>query len=78
MLNMKGIAGASGSTCTSRTLKGSPVLAAIGLEPALAQGSLVFSLGASNTHEDIEYVLENFPPIIARLRAMSPLYHKGV
>jgi cysteine desulfurase len=78
MLNMKGIAAASGSTCTSRSLKGSPVLSAIGLEPALAQGSLVFSLGESNISEDIEYVIASFPPIVARLRAMSPLYHKGV
>jgi cysteine desulfurase len=77
MLNMKGVAAASGSTCTSRSLKSSLVLTAIGLEPALAQGSLVFSLGEGNTPEDIEYVLESFPPIIARLRAMSPLYHKG-
>ena len=77
MLNMKGVAAASGSTCTSRSLKSSPVLTAIGLEPALAQGSLVFSLGERNTNEEIEYVLDSFPPIIARLRAMSPLYHKG-
>ncbi len=77
MLNMKGIAASSGSTCTSHALKGSHVLTAIGLEPALAQGSLVFSLGEGNSLEDVDYVLEVFPPIIERLRAMSPLYKKS-
>ena len=74
MLNMQGIAASSGSTCTSRALKASHVLMAIGLEAALAQGSLVFTLGESNTIEDVDYVAEALPPIVERLRQMSPLY----
>jgi cysteine desulfurase len=74
MLNMQGIAASSGSTCTSRALKASHVLMAIGLEAALAQGSLVFTLGESNTIEDVDYVTEVLPPIVERLRQMSPLY----
>ncbi len=74
MLDMQGIAASSGSTCTSRALKASHVLMAIGLEAALAQGSLVFTLGESNTVEDVDYVAEVLPPIVERLRQMSPLY----
>ena len=74
MLNMQGIAASSGSTCTSRALKASHVLMAIGLEAALAQGSLVFALGESNTIEDVDYVADVLPPIVERLRQMSPLY----
>jgi cysteine desulfurase len=74
MLNMQGIAATSGSTCTSRALKASHVLTAIGVETALAQGSLVFTLGESNTIEDVDYVAEVLPPIVERLRQMSPLY----
>jgi len=74
MLDMRGIAASSGSTCTSRALKASHVLMAIGLEAALAQGSLVFTLGESNTVEDVDYVAEVLPPIVERLRQMSPLY----
>ncbi len=73
-LNMQGVAASSGSTCTSRALKASHVLTAIGVDPALAQGSLVFTLGEGNTVEDVDYVLEVLPPIIERLRQMSPLY----
>ena len=73
MLNMQGIAASSGSTCTSRALKASHVLMAIGVETALAQGSLVFTLGESNTIEDVDYVAEVLPPIVERLRQMSPL-----
>jgi cysteine desulfurase len=74
MLNMQGVAATSGSTCTSRALKASHVLTAIGVETALAQGSLVFTLGEGNTIEDVDYVAEVLPPIIERLRQMSPLY----
>lgn len=75
-LNMEGIAVSSGSACTSRALKASQVLKAIGIDDALAQGSIVFSLGMSNTRGDIERLLEVFPPIVARLRKMSPIYTK--
>ena len=75
-LDMKGIAASSGSACTSKALKASHVLLAMGLDHALAQGSLVFSLIDGNTAEDIGYLLDVFPPIIDRLRKMSPLYTK--
>jgi cysteine desulfurase len=75
-LDMQGIAAASGSSCTSRALKASHVLLAMGIDHALAQSSLVFSLIDGNTPEDIDYLLEIFPPIIERLRKMSPLYTK--
>jgi cysteine desulfurase len=70
-----GIAVASGSACTSVSLKASHVLTAMGIPPDLAQGSLLFSMGEHNTQEDVQYVLEQFPPIVERLRKMSPLYH---
>ncbi len=75
-LDMKGIAASSGSACTSKALKASHVLLAMGLDHALAQGSIVFSLIDDNTAEDIGYLLDVFPPIIDRLRTMSPLYTK--
>lgn len=73
-LDMQGIAVSSGSACTSKSLKVSHVLLAMGFEHALAQGSLVFSLIDTATSQDIDYLLEVFPPIIKRLRMMSPLY----
>lgn len=73
-LDMQGIASSSGSACTSRALKASHVLLAMGIDHALAQSSLVFSLIDSISLEDIDYLLEVFPPIIERLRKMSPLY----
>lgn len=75
-LSMEGMAVSSGSACTSRALKASHVLIAIGLDHALAQGSIVFSLGVSNTKEDIEQAIKVFVPIIDKLRRMSPLYDK--
>lgn len=73
-LNNAGVMVASGSSCTSQALKVSHVLTAVGIEPALAQGSLLFSLGVDNTEDDIDYVLEKMPPIVDNLRKMSPLY----
>jgi cysteine desulfurase len=75
-LDMKGIAGSSGSACTSGSLDPSHVLLAIGLPHEIAHGSLRLSLGAVNTEEDIDYVLEVLPEIVDRLRQMSPLYEK--
>ena len=74
MLNMEGIAAASGSSCTSQALKSSHVLNAIGLSPTMAQGSVLFSLGKYNTAEEVSRVLEVLPPIVKRLREMSPIY----
>jgi len=76
LLNSKGIAVSSGSACTSRALKASHVLIAMGLSHEIAQGSILFTLGIDNTNEDIDYVLETMPPIVDRLRQMSPLYAK--
>jgi cysteine desulfurase len=73
-LDMKGIAVSSGSACTSKALKASHVLLAMGYDHATAQGSLVFSLIDGTTGADIDTVLAAFPPIVERLRAMSPLY----
>lgn len=75
-LDMQGIAVTSGSACTSRALKASHVLLAMGIDAAVAQGSLHFSLSRDNTEDDVEYVVEVMPPIVERLRQMSPLYEK--
>lgn len=75
-LDQKGVAVSSGSACTSRALKGSHVLSAMGIPPEKAQGSILFSFAPRNTIQDVEYVLEVFPPIVERLRQMSPLYAK--
>lgn len=69
-LDLAGIAGSSGSACTSGTLDPSHVLLAIGLPVAMAHGSLRLTLGADTTEEDIDAVLERLPPIVADLRSM--------
>ncbi len=75
-LDQKGIAVSSGSACTSRALKGSHVLSACDIPAEIAQGSLLFSFGLGNKPEDVDYVIETLPPIVDRLRQMSPLYDK--
>ncbi|MBE0479372.1 MAG: cysteine desulfurase [Dehalococcoidia bacterium] len=77
-LNMKGIAVSSGSACTSKALKASHVLIAMGISHELAQGSILFTFGIGNQIEDVDYILEALPPIVARLREMSPLYSKFI
>jgi cysteine desulfurase len=74
-LDMKGIAASSGSACTSGSLEPSHVLGAMCVEVTLAHSSTRFSLGADNTEADVDYVLEVLPPIVQRLREMSPLYN---
>ena len=76
LLNQQGIAASSGSACTSRALKASHVLTAMGIPPELSHGSLLFSFGLGNTEEDVDHVLAALPPIVERLRKMSPLYDK--
>jgi len=76
LLNSHGIAAASGSACTSRALKASHVLLAMGINHELAQGSMLFTLGPDNNEEDVSYVLEKLPQVVDRLRQMSPLYSK--
>ena len=76
LLNSQGIAVSSGSACTSRALKASHVLIAMGVSHEIAQGSILCSLGVENTREDVDYFLETLPSIVDRLRQMSPLYAK--
>jgi cysteine desulfurase len=78
LLSSQGVAVTSGSACTSRALKASHVLIAMGLTHAVAQGSLLLSLGIDNGVQDVDYVIEVLPPIVDRLRQMSPLYAKYV
>ena len=78
LLNNRGVAVSSGSACTSRALKASHVLIAMGIPHELTQGSLLFSFGMENTPEDVDYVLEVMPPIVDKLRQMSPLYSKFI
>jgi cysteine desulfurase len=72
MLNQEGICASSGSACTSGTLEPSHVLRAMGVPFNFAHGSVRFSLGRYNTDADVDRVLEVMPPLIARLREISP------
>lgn len=72
-LNFLGIAGTSGSTCSSEALKVSSVLDAIGIDPIWVQGSVVFTLGIDNSVEDVNFLLQNFPGLVETLRMMSPI-----
>ena len=74
MLDMAGICGSSGSPCTSGSLDPSHVLLAIGLPHEIAHGSLRLTLGDENTKEQVDYVVDHLKEIVAKLRAMSPLY----
>ncbi|MCX7911006.1 MAG: cysteine desulfurase [Endomicrobia bacterium] len=74
LLNSKGIYVTSGSACTSKSLKLSYVLEAIGVDPAVGQGSVTFTISKYTTEEEIDYLLKELPPIIDRLRSFSPLY----
>jgi cysteine desulfurase len=76
MLDKKGIAAATGSACSSKKLQASHVLLAIGLDPAEAHGSLRFSLGRMSTREEVDYVANELPGIVKKLRNMSPLWNR--
>ncbi|MDD5246021.1 MAG: cysteine desulfurase NifS [Candidatus Omnitrophica bacterium] len=73
-LDMVGIAASTGSACTSSSLEPSSVLLAIGRPHEIAHGSLRFTLGRWSKAKDVDYLLENLPPIVKKLRQMSPLY----
>jgi cysteine desulfurase len=75
-LDMLGIACSTGSACTSSSLEPSHVLLAIGLDHETAHGSLRITLGRWTKESDIDYLLEKLPPVVQKLRAMSPLYEK--
>jgi len=75
-LDMLGIAVSTGSACTSSSLEPSHVLLAIGLDHETAHGSLRITLGRWTTERDIDYFLEKLPPVVEKLRAMSPLYER--
>jgi len=75
-LDAKGVAVSTGSACSSGSLEPSHVLLSIGCPPELAHGSIRASVGRFTTEEDVEYFLDVFPPIVERLRAMSPVYQK--
>lgn len=73
MLDLVGICASSGSACTTGSLDPSHVLSAMGVNPMRARGSVRFSLGIYNTDEEVDYLLKHLPPIIQRLRDISPL-----
>lgn len=73
-MDMLGIAAASGSACTSGSLESSHVLNAMGVKAELTHGSIRFSLGRSNTEEEVDYLIKEMPPIVERIRGMSPLW----
>jgi cysteine desulfurase len=76
LLDMAGICASSGSACTSGSLDPSHVLLAIGLPHETAHGSLRLSLGAFNTEEEIDHIIKTLPPIVERLREMSPVWER--
>jgi cysteine desulfurase len=78
MLNEYGVCASSGSACTSGSLEPSHVLRAMGVPYTAAHGSIRFSLSRYNTDSDIDLVIEKMPPIIERLRKMSPFWAKAM
>jgi len=72
LLDREGIAASSGSACTSGSLEPSHVLRAMGIPYTSVHGSIRLSLSRFNTDEEIDYILEKFPPIISKLREISP------
>src|SRR5581483_1812436 len=78
LLDQAGICASSGSACTTGSLDPSHVLTAMGLKPTRSRGSIRFSLGIYNTADDVDYLLQHLPTIIAKLRAVSPVApHNG-
>jgi len=75
-LDYKGIAVSSGSACSSEDLAASHVLLAMGIDVVDAHGTIRFSLGKFNTKEEIEYVVEEIPKIMEKLRMISPLWNE--
>lgn len=78
LLDFEGIAASTGSACSSASLDPSHVLLAIGVPHERAHGSLRLSISTETTKEDADYILEKLPPIVQRLRDMSPLYEEAM
>lgn len=78
LLDSKGICASSGSACASGALDPSHVLLALGRSPEIAQGSLRLSLDASNTEEEVDYMLEVIPQVVEHLRRMSADWQEKV
>jgi cysteine desulfurase len=76
-LDLKGLAVSTGAACSSGAIEPSHVLTAMGLSPEQARGSVRFSLGKQSAAEDIQFALDLVPPIVARLRELSPVYNKA-
>ncbi len=74
MLSQGGIYANTGSACASKALKTSPVLVAIGIPTAMAQGSIVFTMNNTNRSEEVEYVLEKLLQAVGKLRSFSPIW----
>lgn len=74
LLNMHGICASSGSACTTGSLEPSHVLRAMGVPYTAAHGAIRFSFSRYNTEEEVDFVLEKLPPVIARLREISPYW----
>lgn len=75
-LDLKGVAVSSGSACTSGSLEPSHVVLAIGVPMEHAHGTIRFSLGKYNTQEEVDYVADILPEIVAKIRSMSPFWNK--
>ena len=77
-LDIAGICCSTGSACSSASLEPSHVLLATGVPHEKAHGSLRLSISHETTDEDIDYIIETLPPIIEKLRNMSPLWEDVV
>jgi cysteine desulfurase len=81
MADMQGVSMASGAACVSKALKASPVLTAMGVPNALAQGNVIITMGKDNSNEDIDYAAQVISKVVEKLRGMSPTwdeYQKGL
>jgi cysteine desulfurase len=77
-LDLRGIACSTGAACSSGSLEPSHVLSAIGMSREQARSAVRFSLGCTNTSEDVDYALEVIPQVVNRLRSMSPTYKEAL
>ncbi len=75
-MDLKGISVSTGAACSSGAIEPSHVLVAMGLTPEQARGSIRFSIGKTNTDEEIDFVMEKVPEVVAKLREVSPIWKK--